>query len=64
MQWVHFNVGGEYFCTTRSTLGQEQSSMLHSIVEDEGALSVSRDEKGRILFDRGHCLYVCACSSC
>jgi len=49
-KWIKFNVGGQIFQTTKTTLLKEPESMLVRMFE--GELPSDRDEQGAILIDR------------
>ncbi|XP_003737340.1 BTB/POZ domain-containing protein KCTD5 [Galendromus occidentalis] len=54
-RWVKFNVGGQYFTTSRITLARDKNSFLYRICHDEhkstsGLLSL--DETGAYIIDR------------
>ena len=50
--WVHLNVGGVTFTTTRSTLAKDPKSFLFRLCQEDSNLSSYKDERGAYMIDR------------
>ncbi|KAH7695538.1 CRE-Potassium channel tetramerization-type BTB domain containing protein, partial [Aphelenchoides avenae] len=50
--WVHLNVGGKVFHTTKHTLRKYPGSFLATLCEVEGIQPSEKDESGAFLIDR------------
>ena len=48
---IHFNIGGQIFSTTRSTLCQVEGSLLTTMFSGRWEDNLKRDENGAIFFD-------------
>ena len=51
-RWVHFNVGGILFITTRSTLVKDPETFFFPMCKEKWDLSSTKDETGAYLIDR------------
>ena len=51
-QWVHLNVGGTLFTTSRSTLRIAPDSFLSRLCQEDSELLSLKDEKGAYIIDR------------
>jgi chaperone required for assembly of F1-ATPase len=54
---VTLNVGGQVFCTRRSTLQQFPESLLAKLVSDEWQDAQQRDADGRVFLDMDPCVF-------
>ncbi|XP_065844032.1 BTB/POZ domain-containing protein KCTD5-like [Oscarella lobularis] len=59
LDWVHLNVGGTRFLTTKATLCKRPESFLHRLVCDDPDLSSAKDESGSYLIDRDPAYFSC-----
>lgn len=48
-EWVHLNVGGTTFLTTRTTLGRDQKSFLYRLVQEAADLNTDKVCIGTLL---------------
>ena len=51
-EWVHLNVGGTLFTTSRSTLSVAPESFLSRLCQEDSVLLSLKDEKGAYMIDR------------
>ena len=51
-QWIHLNVGGTLFTTSRSTLSIAPDSFLSRLCQEDSELLSLKDEKGAYIIDR------------